>query len=174
MDVHSQVTQPASLHMFHGQTVTTNSTEYLAFRLGPQEYGVDIMLVQEIRNYEQPKRMLGAPAHVTGVLNLRGSIVPIVDLRIRLGLPTIFDSRTVIVVLNLESGTVGVTVDTVSDVVELQADEMQPMPLLNDSADARLFEGLGCTRHGDTERTLVILNFQGLMSRDAVHSITTL
>ncbi|APW44756.1 hypothetical protein RS694_07890 [Rhodoferax saidenbachensis] len=158
--------------MLGGQPVDTDSNEYLAFRLGSQEYGVGIQQVQEIRSYERPNRILRAPVFLSGVLNLRSTIVPIVDLRIRLGLPTTFNSRTVIVVLNLSSGTVGVVVDAVSDVLELRPDEIQPMPGLNDSPDARLFESMGCSHQGDTERTLVILNFQDLLPRDTVQSIT--
>lgn len=139
--------------------------EYLAFRLGALDYAVDIMDVQEIRSYEQPMRMVGAPACVPGVLNLRGHIVAIVDLRLRLNLPAGFDRRTVIVVMNLPTGTVGVVVDAVSDVVELSADDIQPVPTLNDSADARLFNGLVCTRQSGEERTLIVMNFQSLMPR---------
>jgi purine-binding chemotaxis protein CheW len=147
-----------------GQAAETQAGEYLAFRLGGQEYAVDIMDVQEIRTYEQPTRMVGTPGYVCGVLNLRGSMVPVVDLRTRLGMPAGFDGNTVTVVLNMALSTVGIVVDAVSDVVELKGEEIQPVPSVNDSADARLFHGLGCTRQSDEDRTLLVMNLNGLIS----------
>lgn len=137
--------------------------EYLAFRLRGQEYAADILDVQEIRHFEQPTRMLGAADFVLGVQNLRGAIVPILDLRLRLGLPASYDSQTVTVLLNLAAGTVGLVVDSVSDVVTLAGEDIQPMPALNDSADVRLFQGLASTCQGELARTLVLVNFEALL-----------
>lgn len=164
MDMHNEVTQPASLQMFNAVRAVSN--EYLAFRLGAQEYGIGIMNVKEIRTYEKPTRMAGARACVPGVLNLRGDIVPVVDLRTRFGLPDGIDEHTVTVVMGLPSGIVGVVVDAVSDVLELRPDEIKPVPTVNASRNARLFQGLGCTRHADEDRTLIVMNLRDLMSHE--------
>ena len=94
--------------------------EFLTFRLGEEEYGIDILRVQEIRSYEQPTRIANAPAFIKGVVNLRGVIVPIVDLRLKLGCDTAeYNSFTVVIVLNVKGRVVGAVVDSVSDVLEL-------------------------------------------------------
>lgn len=168
MDLHSQVTQPAQLHALqHGIAVEPIATEYLAFRLGEQEYAVEIADVQEIRNYERPTRMMGAASYVSGVLNLRGAIVPIVDMRVRLGLAAELDHNTVIIVMNLLYGTVGVVVDGVSDVLPLDLEDIQSMPQLNDSTQVRLFQGLGTCNKSGVERTLIVMNFQDLLPRSS-------
>ncbi|MDB5847202.1 MAG: hypothetical protein JWP29_954 [Rhodoferax sp.] len=160
-----QAGPPAGLAGLAALAPGADAGEYLAFRLGALDYAVDIMDVQEIRSYEVPIRMAGAPDFMPGVLNLRGTIVPIVDLRKRLNLPAGFDSRTVLVVMNLQTGTVGLIVDAVSDVVDLSSADIQPVPALNDSADLRLFHGLVCTRDADRERTLIIMNLHNLLPR---------
>lgn len=171
MDFHSQVTQPAQLHALqHGIQVESIVTEYLAFRLGEQEYAVEIVDVQEIRNYERPTRMLGAANFVSGVLNLRGAIVPVVDMRVRLGLPALLDHNTVIIVMNLLYGTVGVVVDGVSDVLPLDLEDIQGIPQFNDSTQARLFQGLGTSNQSGVERTLIVMNFQDVLPRSSARS----
>jgi purine-binding chemotaxis protein CheW len=91
------------------------SGEFLTFRLGAEEYGIDILKVQEIRSYEQPTRIANAPAFIKGVVNLRGVIVPIVDLRLKLGCDTAeYNSFTVVIVLNVKGRVVGAVVDSVS------------------------------------------------------------
>lgn len=140
------------------------ATEYLAFSLGEQAYATPILAVQEIRNFEKPTRMVQAAPYVLGVLNLRGTVVPVLDLRVRLGLQARFDHRTATVLLNLLCGTVGVVVDGVSDVLALHGSQMQPMPMmLNDSPDRCLFQGLVCASHGDTRRDLIVIDFEGLL-----------
>lgn len=166
MDIHTQVTQPASLYAaLHGTGVISGANEYLAFRLGTQEYAVDISDIQEIRNYERPTRMLGAASYVPGVLSLRGAIVPIIDMRMRLNLPANLDSSTVIIVMGLECGTVGVVVDSVSDVVRMEQEDIQYLPRLNDSSENRLFQGLGTCDCAGVERTLILVDFHNLMPR---------
>ena len=96
------------------------SGEYLTFRLGGEEYGIDILRVQEIRSYEPPTRIANAPSFIKGVVNLRGVIVPIIDLRVKLGCETIeYNAFTVVVVLNVKGRVVGAVVDSVSDVLAL-------------------------------------------------------
>ena len=166
MDIHTQVTQPASLYAaLHGTGVVSEGNEYLAFRLGGQEYAVDISDVQEIRNYERPTRMLGAASYVPGVLSLHGVIVPIIDMRMRLNLPANLDHSTVIIVMGLDCGTVGVVVDSVSDVVHLDSQDIQYLPRLNDSTQNRLFQGLGTCDCAGVERTLILMDFHNLMPR---------
>ena len=100
--------------------------EFLTFRLGAEEYGIDILKVQEIRSYEQPTRIANAPPFVKGVVNLRGVIVPIVDLRLKLACETAeYNSFTVVIVLNVKGRVVGAVVDSVSDVLELGAGTVQ-------------------------------------------------
>ena len=103
--------------------------EYLTFRLGGEEYGIDILRVQEIRSYEQPTRIANAPGYIKGVVNLRGVIVPIVDLRVRLGCAQAeYNHFTVVIVLNVKGRVVGAVVDSVSDVLELPAEAIRPAP----------------------------------------------
>jgi len=105
------------------------SGEYLTFRLGGEEYGIDILRVQEIRSYEQPTRIANAPHFIKGVVNLRGVIVPIVDLRLKLGCESAeYNGFTVVIVLNVRGRVVGAVVDSVSDVLELGADHIKPAP----------------------------------------------
>src|SRR5438874_3603245 len=99
--------------------------EFLTFRLGAEEYGIDILKVQEIRTYEQPTRIANTPAFIKGVINLRGNIVPIIDLRVKFGLPeSRYDGQTVVIVLNIGKRTIGVVVDGVSDVIAVPASEI--------------------------------------------------
>src|SRR4030095_15004451 len=103
--------------------------EYLTFRLGGEEYGIDILRVQEIRSYEQPTRIANAPGYLKGVVNLRGVIVPIVDLRVRLGCAQAeYNHFTVVIVLNVKGRVVGAVVDSVSDVLELAGAGIRPAP----------------------------------------------
>jgi purine-binding chemotaxis protein CheW len=109
--------------------------EYLTFRLGDEEYGVDIQKVQEIRSFETPTRIPGAPGYVKGVVNLRGAIVPIVDLRMRLDCEKAeYTPFTVVIVLAVLERVVGVVVDSVSDVLDLQAEAIKPPPELSAAA----------------------------------------
>jgi purine-binding chemotaxis protein CheW len=113
------------------QTVVapTPLREFLAFKLGAEEYGIDILRVQEIRSYERPTRIAGTADCVKGVINLRGVIVPIVDLRIKLGIePVQYDSFTVVIVLNIGRRVMGLVVDAVSDVITLQGEQLRPPP----------------------------------------------
>lgn len=136
--------------------------EYLSFRLGQEAYGIDILSVQEIRQYEAPTRMAGAPDFIKGVINLRGVIVPIVDLRLKFGLAEqALTDTTVVVVLNLADRVVGAVVDAVSDVIALTPDQIRPAPALNNSvADTRFITGLGAL----DERLLILIDIGGLMS----------
>src|SRR5207237_2687750 len=110
---------------------------------GDAQYCFDILKVQEIRTYEQPTRIANTPAFIKGVMNLRGNIVPIIDLRIKFGLPEPrYDTQTVVIVLNVAKRTVGVVVDGVSDVLAVPASEIKPPPELSGALDMRYLQGL--------------------------------
>jgi len=116
--------------------------EYLAWRVGSEEYGIDIRKVQEIRSYEAPTRIPSAPAHVKGVVNLRGAIVPVVDLRLKLGREAGYTASTVVIVLSVARRVAGVVVDSVSDVVDLAADAIRPPPEVADATGPRFITGV--------------------------------
>jgi len=138
---------------------------YLSFRLGREEYGIDILKVQEIRGYEPPTRLAGAPHFIKGVVNLRGVIVPIVDLRLKFALAeAAYDVFTVVIVLNVARRVVGVVVDSVSDVVELDAAQVRPAPEFNTAVAAEHITGLGTLKTGDRERLLILTDIEQLMS----------
>ena len=135
--------------------------EFLTFRLGQEEYGIDILKVQEIRSYEPPTRIANAPAFIKGVVNLRGVIVPIVDLRLRLGCETAeYSALTVVIVLNVKGRVVGAVVDSVSDVLELGKDAIKPAPEMASAVDASFITGIGSVG----ERMLILMDIEGLMA----------
>ena len=138
------------------------SGEYLTFRLGAEEYGIDILKVQEIRSYEPPTRIANAPEFIKGVVNLRGVIVPIVDLRLKLGCPTAeYNGFTVVIVLNVRNRVVGAVVDSVSDVLALNRDVIRPAPELSSAAvDTSFITGIGAV----ADRMLILMDIEGLMS----------
>jgi purine-binding chemotaxis protein CheW len=139
--------------------------EYLTFRLGGEEYGIDILRVQEIRSYEQPTRIANAPAFIKGVVNLRGVIVPIIDLRVKLGCETVdYNQFTVVIVLNVRGRVVGAVVDSVSDVLELGGDHIKPAPELSASVDPGFITGIGNIKTGNVERMLILMDIEGLLS----------
>ena len=134
--------------------------EYLAFRLGKEEYGIDILKVQEIRGYEAVTRVANAPEFVKGVINLRGIIVPIVDMRIKfkLGEPT-YDQFTVVIILNIIGRVVGIVVDSVSDVITLTPEHVKPAPDMG-AMNSNYLIGLGTL----DERMLILIDIDKLMS----------
>ena len=136
--------------------------EFLSFRLGT-DYGIDILAVQEIRGHEVPTRMPGTAASVQGVLNLRGTIVPIVDLRQLLGLePVALGPSTVTIILHLGQRWLGLVVDAVNDVVALEPDRIQPVPPLD--ANRSPFVTRVATQHADgAASTLLLLDTQRLV-----------
>jgi purine-binding chemotaxis protein CheW len=135
--------------------------EYLTFRLGQEEYGIDILKVQEIRGYEAPTRIAHAPDFLKGVVNLRGTIVPIVDMRLKFNCARAdYDSFTVVIILNLRSRIVGIVVDSVSDVLQLAPEAVRPAPEMETTVDANCILGLGSVN----ERMLILLDIERLMS----------
>src|SRR6476661_6167368 len=135
--------------------------EYLAFTLGQEEYGIDILKVQEIRGYEAVTRIANAPDFIKGVVNLRGIIVPIVDMRIKfnLGTPT-YDQFTVVIILNVQGRVVGMVVDSVSDVTTLDPSQIKPAPEMGTAFNTEYLIGLGTV----DERMLILVDIDRLMS----------
>ena len=145
------------------QTASTRvaAGEYLALRLGAEEYAIDILRVQEIRSYEQPVHMVNSPSFIKGVINLRGVIVPIVDLRLKLSMPSAeYTDFTVVIILNIRGTVVGAVVDGVSDVVTLDAKVVRPAPQFESAIDARFILGLANL----DERMLVVIDMDALLS----------
>ncbi len=154
------LTNPATVAAAHPQ-------EFLTFRLGSEEYGIDILKVQEIRGYDQVTRIANAPGFIKGVVNLRGVIVPIVDLRIKFNLGEArYDAFTVVIVLNVLGRVVGVVVDSVSDVLELASGEIKPAPEFSSVLDAGYITGLGTIKTGgdnNESRMLILVDIEKLM-----------
>ena len=123
-----------------------NHQEFLTFKLGKEEYAVEIMRVQEIRGWQEPSPLPQVPAYVKGVVDLRGSIVPIIDLRQKFGLRQSYDGTTVVIVVNVMTRigerVIGLVVDAVSDVKSLDLDNLQPPPDISDSVDSQFIRGL--------------------------------
>ena len=134
--------------------------ELLTFTLGTESYGLDILKVQEIRGYEPPTRIANAPDFIKGVINLRGHIVPIVDLRLKLSVGEArYDGSTVVIILNILGRVVGVVVDGVSDVIALAEDAVKPAPEFGSVLDTQYILGLA-TVEG---QLLIITDIEKLM-----------
>ncbi|CAM3951535.1 chemotaxis protein CheW [Roseateles saccharophilus] len=137
--------------------------EVLTSTLGGQEYGIDILAVQEIRRYEAPTRIANAASHLLGIVNLRGVIVPIVDLRRSMGLPAEHGASTVTVIVNVGARTVGLVVDEVSDVVTLDPEQIQPRPSLGNGASADFIVGFATVAGAEGPRMLLLLDLEALL-----------
>jgi len=135
--------------------------EYLTFVLGTEEYGLEILKVQEIRGYDAVTQIANTPDFIKGVVNLRGKIVPIVDLRIKFHLGKVeYDEFTVVIILSLGSRVVGIVVDGVSDVMELKEDQIRDVPSLVTSIDTKYIVGLATVE----SRMLILVDIEQLMS----------
>ena len=144
-----------------GGNVTTNLREFLAFKLGDEEYGIDILRVQEIRSYEAPTRIANAPDFVKGVVNLRGVIVPIIDMRLKFHLERAsYDDFTVVIVLNIGSRVVGIVVDAVSDVITLTPAQLRPVPQFNSTIASDHILAIGAVE----DRMLILIDIEKLMT----------
>jgi purine-binding chemotaxis protein CheW len=139
-----------------------NAGEFLTFRLGPESYGVEILKVQEIRRHETPTAIASAPAFIKGVINLRGVIVPILDLRIRFGLAEArYDEFTVVIILDVAGRIAGIVVDSVSDVLSLSADAIRATPEFACATfDTKYITGLGTVG----EQMIILLDIEKLMT----------
>lgn len=138
--------------------------EFLVFTLGNEEYGIEILKVQEIRGYDRVTRIANTPDFIAGVTNLRGVIVPIVDLRVKFILGSAeFDQNTVVIVLSLDSGrVVGIVVDGVSDVLALNAAQIKPAPEYTVTLSTQYLLGLGSLN----ERMLILVDIEKLLNSE--------
>lgn len=150
----------------HSETNSTdllNNEQYLVFSLGKEEYAIDILKVQEIRGYENVTRISQAPEFIKGVTNLRGVIVPIIDLRIKFALEKVeYVDETVVIVVNVGQRVVGIVVDGVSDVMTLTAEHMKPAPEFTLSMSSDYISGLASF----DDRMLVVVDIEKLLSNE--------
>jgi purine-binding chemotaxis protein CheW len=161
----SATTSPELAAVSRTATAAAVATEWLTFRLGHEEYGIDILRVQEIRSYEAPTRIAGAPEHIKGVIDLRGVIVPVIDLRMKLGCTEVrYDDLTVVIVLNVGAHIVGAVVDSVSDVLELSANDIRPFPDMSSTVESACITGIGSLRTDGHDRMLILLDIASLVA----------
>ena len=140
---------------------TTVKQQFLSFQLGAEEYGIDILRVQEIRAYEKATRIPNTPLFIKGVINLRGVIVPVIDLRMKFGLATAdYNEMTVVVVLNVADRTIGIVVDKVSDVLSLAPGDIRPAPEFTAKVENAFVRGLATL----DQRMLIIADIERLMT----------
>ena len=146
-----------------GASTGAGRLEVVTFKLGEEEYGIDIQKVQELRGYDAVTRIANAPEYIKGVVNLRGIIVPIIDMRVKfnLGTPS-YDQFTVVIVLNIAGRVVGMVVDSVSDVITLGAEQIKPAPEMGAALDTDYLIGLGTLE----ERMLILVDIDRLMSSE--------
>jgi purine-binding chemotaxis protein CheW len=150
--------------------IEESGREFLAFTMGAEEYGLDILKVQEIRGYEAVTRIANAPAYFKGVMNLRGVIVPVIDMRVKfnLGNPT-YDAFTIVIVLNLGGKVVGMVVDSVSDVTTLGPQQIRQAPDMGGVFDSDYLIGLGTL----DERMLILVDIDKLMASPEIGVLGT-
>ena len=143
--------------------IEASGREFLTFRLGAEEYGIDILKVQEIRGWEPPTAIANMPEFIKGVVNLRGIIVPIIDLRVKFRLKADYDATTVAIILSVAKRVMGVVVDSVSDVITLGPAQMHAAPQFAGVLDTHFITGMGAV----DGRMLILLDIEKLMtSRD--------
>lgn len=158
-----ETTQNHSQKLDTGTHKEASGQEFLAFTLGQEEYGLDILKVQEIRGYEAVTRIANAQEFIKGVINLRGIIVPIVDMRIKFQLGTpVYDQFTVVIILNISGRILGIVVDSVSDVTTLMPDQVKPPPEMGSAFSSEYLIGLGTI----DDRMLILIDIDRMMSSD--------
>lgn len=157
MQTQTQIQMPAQA----SAAQAPQNNEFLTFKLGAEEYGIDILKVQEIRSYEAVTTIANAPEFIKGVVNLRGVIVPIVDMRIKFCLGDIsYDQFTVVIILNVAGRVVGMVVDSVSDVISLTQEQIRPAPEFGAALDTEYITGLGTV----DKRMLILMDIEKLMT----------
>jgi purine-binding chemotaxis protein CheW len=138
----------------------TDGNQYLTFNLGEEFYGVDILRVREIKGYSTVTKIPNTPPHIKGVLNLRGTIVPIVELRTKFGMPTVaYTAFTVIILVVVRDKVIGLVVDSVSDVLNIDKKDIQPPPQFGTKMDVSFMSGIG--KSG--EKLVTLLNMEHLL-----------
>lgn len=148
----------------------SDGSQYLTFTLGEEQYGVEILRVQEIKGYTGVTRIPNIPSHFKGVLNLRGTIVPIVDLRMKFGMTEReYDKMTVIIVVEVKGRIMGIIVDTVSDVMNIAPKDIQPAPEFGGSVDTGFISGIG--NYGD--KLVTFLDIDQILSVGELAEVPT-
>ena len=154
-------TEPTMSQSSANAAAMPEADEFLTFALGKEEYGVDILKVQEIRSYEGVTRLPDAPDYIKGVINLRGTIVPVIDMRLKFRLENAeYSALTVMIVLSVAGRVVGIVVDSVSDVVRLGSEQIREVPELGATIDSQFLTGIGTL----DERMLILLDIERLMA----------
>ncbi|GHB10233.1 chemotaxis protein CheW [Salinicola rhizosphaerae] len=144
------------------------SNEYLVFSLGDEEYAVDILKVQEIRGYENVTRIANVPEFIKGVTNLRGVIVPIIDLRLKFNLENVeYGGQTVVIVVNVADRIVGIVVDGVSDVMSLTPEQIKPAPEFGVTLSSDYLNGIGSL----DDRMLVLVDIEKLLTHEEMQLV---
>ena len=139
----------------------SRANEFLTFTLGKEEYGIDILRVQEIRGYDAVTTLANMPDFIKGVINLRGIIVPIVDMRIKFHLSKAdYDQFTVVIILNVAQRVIGMVVDGVSDVITLNPEQIKPSPEFGSTLDTKYVTGIGTV----DDRMLILVDIEKLMT----------
>jgi purine-binding chemotaxis protein CheW len=142
--------------------------EYLTFRLGGEEYGIDILRVNEIRGWETPTAIANTPDFIKGVINLRGIIVPVIDLRLKFRLGSAdYNDFTVMIILRVAQRVVGIVVDAVSDVITLTPEQTRPAPDFGAALDTRFITGLGTV----DDRMLILVDIERLLTSDEMQLV---
>ena len=149
-----------------------DQTQFLSFTLGVEDYGVNILRVQEIRGWEEVREIPNTPDYIKGVLNLRSTVVPIIDLRIRFGLDKVeYLPTTVIIVLSVEKedGThvMGVVVDAVSDVLHIDPDDIKDAPNFGAKINTKYMKGMVMV----DERMVILLDADKLLDQDELSAL---
>lgn len=151
-----------------GGGATEGSNQFLTFTLDDEEYGIEILKVQEIKGFSKITPIPNAPPFVKGVMNLRGAVVPIVDLRSRFSMaPRDYDQFTVIIVVNLGEKVVGLVVDTVSDVMTIPTGQVAATPELAGGVDASCITGMGKV----DEKLVMLLDIARLVGSDQLRDL---
>lgn len=143
--------------------MSADAKEFLTFTLGDENYALDILTVKEIRGYESVTKIANAPPFIKGVINLRGDIVPIVDLRIKFNVGKVtYDEFTIVIVLHIHHRIVGIVVDGVSDVVSLSQEQMRPPPDFGVAFNSRYLLGLATVN----EQMIILVDINELISSE--------
>ncbi|MGE0642090.1 MAG: chemotaxis protein CheW [Nitrospira sp.] len=160
--------EPATKELNQQIGLTDDGSQFLTFNLGEELYGVDILRVQEIKGYTAVTKIPNTPSHIKGVLNLRGTIVPIVELRTKFGMPTIdYTAFTVIIVVVVRDKVMGLVVDSVSDVLTIDKKDVQPPPQFGAMVDVSFLNGVG--KSGD--KLVALLDLDRLLSDGEVQEM---
>lgn len=143
--------------------------QYLTFSLGDEEYGIDILKVQEIKGYSAITYIPNTPPHIKGVMNLRGTVIPVVDLRVKFSMPAVeYNKFTVIIVVTVGEKILGLVVDAVSDVLNIARGDVRPAPDFGARVDTKFISGVASLN----DRLAVLLDIQKLLSEDDLAALS--